>query len=69
MQEINYGKLIKDCRIKSGLTQKQLAELVGVTRRAVEYWELGKNMTINNAERVFAALGMKIEIVKRGEEE
>lgn len=32
---------IKLHRIKKGLTQEELAELVGVTRAAISYWENG----------------------------
>jgi len=33
---------IKEARKARGLTQPQLAELCGVTRQAVYYWESGK---------------------------
>ena len=33
---------IKEARKAKGLTQPQLAELCGVTRQAVYYWESGK---------------------------
>ena len=32
---------IKELRTQHGLTQKQLAELIGVTTRTVERWEAG----------------------------
>lgn len=32
---------IKELRTKHGLTQKQLAALIGVTTRTVERWEAG----------------------------
>ena len=38
----NIGARIKDARLKAGLTQKQLSELVGVSPHAVWSWEAGK---------------------------
>ena len=38
----NIGARIKDARLKAGLTQKQVAELVGVSDHAVWSWEAGK---------------------------
>lgn len=35
------GKIIHDARIKKGLTQKQLADAIAVTDKAVCKWEKG----------------------------
>jgi transcriptional regulator with XRE-family HTH domain len=39
--EIGVKDLIKTSRIAKGYTQHQLADLCGVTRQAVYYWESG----------------------------
>ena len=36
------GSRIKEARIKAGLTQKEVSELVGVTPHAVWSWEAGR---------------------------
>ena len=38
----NIGARIRDARLKAGLTQRQVAELVGVSDHAVWSWEAGK---------------------------
>lgn len=38
----NVGARIKEARTKTGLTQKQVSELLGVTPHAVWSWEAGK---------------------------
>jgi len=35
----SIGEAIKNCRKEKGLTQPQLAALVGVTHAAISYWE------------------------------
>ena len=37
------GKRVAQARRRAGLTQKQLADLVGVGERAVQGWELGQS--------------------------
>lgn len=44
MDQIKIGKFIAECRKKVNLTQKQLAEKLGITDRAVSKWETGKTM-------------------------
>lgn len=44
MDQERTGQLIKNLRIKNGLTQKQLADKYHVTYQAVSKWENGKNM-------------------------
>ena len=40
----NVSKFIKNLRNKNNLTQKKLAEELGVTYQAVSKWENGKNI-------------------------
>ena len=44
MDQIKIGKFIAECRKKANLTQKQLAEKLGITDRAVSKWENGKSI-------------------------
>lgn len=37
------GKRIKEARIKRGLTQRQLAEIIGVKHNSISDWENDKN--------------------------
>lgn len=41
MDNVKTGALIKELRLERGLTQKQLAEKLNVTDRAVSKWERG----------------------------
>lgn len=40
MDSMNFGKVLKDLRLKAGLTQKQLAAQIGVTKSVVSFYEL-----------------------------
>ena len=44
MDQIKIGRFIASCRKKQGMTQKQLAEKIGISNRAVSKWETGKSM-------------------------
>ncbi|PKO13484.1 MAG: transcriptional regulator [Chloroflexi bacterium HGW-Chloroflexi-10] len=47
MEDIQYGNRVKLARVEKGLTQAQLAELVGITRQTIGLIEAGKyNPTI-----------------------
>lgn len=64
---MKYGKIIKEARIKQGLSQKDLAEAIGVTTRAIIYWETGqRKISLESADKIFKALHMSMKI---GEEE
>lgn len=41
MNIAKIGKLLQTLRKEKGITQEQLAEQVGVTRRTVSRWETG----------------------------
>lgn len=44
MDQIKIGGLLKALRNEKQLTQEQLAEVVGVSRRTVSRWETGSNL-------------------------
>ena len=44
MDQVKIGKFISECRKNVGLTQKQLAEKLCITDRAVSKWETGKTL-------------------------
>ncbi len=60
MSNIVTGRQLRAARILAGLTQRQLAQAVGVNERAARYWELKKNKlptsTPDTLERIEAAL-------------
>ena len=66
---MQFSKIVKDERVRQGLSQKQLAEAAGVTQRAIYYWENGeRHMTVESADKVFKALHISVRIgEKRGE--
>lgn len=41
MNQIKIGKFIAECRKKKSLTQMQLAEMLGITDKAISKWERG----------------------------
>lgn len=60
---MEYGSLIKEEREKQKMSQKELAERAGVTRRAVIYWENGQmKPSLENADKIFRALGISVTI-------
>jgi transcriptional regulator with XRE-family HTH domain len=61
-----FAHLCRDTRIRLGLTQRQLAEKVGVTRGYVANIELGRaNPTLGLVTRVAAALDLEVELAAR----
>lgn len=60
---MNLGKMMKEERIRQGLSQQALADAAGVTKRAIIYWESGtKKMTVESANKVFKALHISVTI-------
>ena len=41
---MEISEIIKEARIKKGMTQQQLADSVYVTRQTISKWELGKSI-------------------------
>ena len=60
MSNIIAGRQLRAARILAGLTQKQLAQAVGVHERAARYWELKENKpptsTPDTLEKIEAVL-------------
>jgi transcriptional regulator with XRE-family HTH domain len=60
MSNIISGRQLRAARILAGLTQKQLAQEVGVHERAARYWELKENKpptsTLSFLEEIEAVL-------------
>ena len=44
MDQMKIGKFLQTLRKEKGMTQEQLAEQVGVSRRTVSRWETGSNV-------------------------
>lgn len=61
---MNIGLMIAKERTKANLYTKKLAEAVGWSSRAIEYWEAGKRgISFEYADKIFKALGKSITIV------
>lgn len=59
-------EVLKGRRIAMGLSQRQLAVLVGVRQAEISAWEIGrKHPTTRNVSRWAAALGCELIIVER----
>ena len=43
MDNEKIGRLIRDARVHKGYTQKELAERLGVSDKAVSKWECGRS--------------------------
>ena len=62
------GKTIKDLREKKELTQKQLADMISVSDRAVSKWETQKGLPdITLLEPLSQALGVTVSELLSGE--
>jgi transcriptional regulator with XRE-family HTH domain len=66
----DLGALIKAERKKAGLTQAQLARIIGSKHSNVSVIERGHNLTIETLNAIASALNLdvKIEFVKRKNE-
>jgi transcriptional regulator with XRE-family HTH domain len=60
MSNIVTGRQLRAARILAGLTQRQLAQAVGVHERAARYWELKENklptLTAYHLQKIEAVL-------------
>lgn len=59
---MKIGMIIRDQRLKVGLTQTDLAELLGITQQAVSKIEQGENIELPTLTRVFKALKSELYV-------
>ena len=68
MNQEKIGTFIADTRKKHGMSQKQLADAVGVTDKSVSKWETGKSLPeISKMESLCEALQININELLSGE--
>ena len=68
MNQIKTGKLIRSMRKKQNMTQLALAEMLGVSDKAVSKWERGCGVPdISLLPLLSQALGVDTEVLLRGE--
>ncbi len=69
MEQQKIGKLISEKRKEKGITQQQLADMLGVTNKAVSKWENGKSMPdIGIIPELCKVLGVSVATLLNGEE-
>lgn len=51
MAALNYRDKLKRLRIRNAMTQKELAEKMGVTQATISNWEIGKSVPSNGQKR------------------
>ncbi len=57
-----FGFRLKMCRMKCGLTQAQLGEMVEISEHRISLIENGKcNITLKSVSKIFEALGINFE--------
>ena len=58
-----FGRVFREERESRGLTRKQVAEKIGVSKEAIYYWENEqREMSLNNADAYAKALGIELKI-------
>lgn len=58
---IRFGNMLRETRLKVGVSQEKLAALAGLHRTYISSVELGKrNVSLVNIEKLAAALGVSM---------
>ena len=60
----HVGNNLKNLRIRAGLTQKELAEITGITQGKISTYEKAdslNNVTVGNMSRIASAIGVTID--------
>lgn len=68
-ERMPYGKRIRAARKATGITQKQLAEKIGVAEITIQQYERGiRTPKVDTLQRIAAALETSIDSLLNGEE-
>ncbi len=68
MDQIKTGRLIRELRIKKGLTQKQLAGLINVSDKAVSKWENANGFPdLSLLGTLAEVFGVDVQVLMKGE--
>ena len=59
------SKFVKDFRKKFKLTQIALANVMGVTKKAVEKWEQGTNKVVGSSAVLFSLISENPELLEK----
>lgn len=59
----NIGLMVRNERLRKGLTQEELGERVGVGKAQISKIESGKGLTIKTVTKVLDALGMSASVI------
>lgn len=65
---MGIGDRIRQARTEAGLTQDQLADLVGVGMRQIQYYESGESDPYRKLRQIAEATGKPIDWLLRGDE-
>ena len=68
MNQEKIGKFILEMRKQKGLTQKELAEMIGISDKTISKWECGNSMPdISYLEALCSSLGISVNELLSGE--
>lgn len=69
MRDYDFGNLLYKLRIESGYTQKDIADMLGVTDKAVSKWENGiAKPTTNNIKLLSTIYNVSVEELLNGKD-
>jgi len=65
MDKYEFGRMLKEQRIKKDMSKQELAKKIGVTERAISYWERGdRAISLYEADKVLYEIGISLRIGK-----
>ena len=59
---MSIGEYLREQRIGQGISHEKLAKAAGVSKRSLIYWEQGRDMSVEVADKVLKALGATYKI-------
>lgn len=62
----NWGKLLAEIQMESGVSQRRLSQCTGIHRAAIRKVLAGRNISIHQLEAMFSALGYELDAIKVG---